>query len=789
MISFAALLLEISYTRVFSFKVSSYYTFLIIGIALLGIGAGGVFVALWRRLRAVPTERLLWRLSLVAAAGIAVSYFGVAGVALDTLNPPSSPGPVLRLAWVCLLMFASFVGIGLMIAVIFTRRAETIGRVYTADLMGAGLGCAAAIPLMIVLTPPGCVFAAGAAVALAGIRPARAHTRSGAWASLALAAVLGAVAVGARSLPDPVVDPVKTLSPGKLARWGFTSVFARWHPVFRVDVLESKLMPDAKALVHDGDWGSALHRFDGDLDAARERYENSSRRLPFAVAKPRPRVLILGSAGGNEILASLVFDAEHITAVELNPVTVSLVREHFADFTGRLAEYPQVDLVNAEGRSFLSRDRQKSDLIYFVAPDSYASMNGQASGFVLVESYLYTREMVREVVSHLNPGGILCMQFGEVAYASKPNRTARFLATARAAFGDLGIQDFGRHVLRATNKDFPIELSTILLSPQPFSEAQSEEFLRIVATIPRATPRYAWQRDLGRDFPNAVISLPAADLEQLYRGYPYEIRPVTDDAPFFWHFARFRDVLSRNNPALAHPIGPEDGRGESALLVMLFVAGGLSAVFLLLPFVAVRARWAELPAKGRAALYFACLGLGFMFFEVVLIQKLTLFLGYPTYTLTVTLFALLVFSGLGSLASARYLESRDRVVPWLMAALGVLAVFYAYGLGPAANALAALPLAARIALVAAALAPLGLVLGAFMPLGLTTVSRLGPHATEYVAWGWAINGVFSVIGSIGATILSMTYGFRAVLLVALLLYVVAAVTLWRVPLQSRDAAV
>jgi MFS family permease len=178
-----------------------------------------------------------------------------------------------------------------------------------------------------------------------------------------------------------------------------------------------------------------------------------------------------------------------------------------------------------------------------------------------------------------------------------------------------------------------------------------------------------------------------------------------------------------------------------------------------------------------------------MFFEVVLIQKLTLFLGYPTYTLTVTLFALLVFSGLGSLATGRYLESRDRVVPWLVVVLLALACFYAYGLGPAANALAALPLAARIALVAVALAPLGLVLGAFMPLGLTTVSRLGPYTTEYVAWSWAINGVFSVIGSIGATILSMTYGFRAVLWFALLLYVVAAVTLRRVPLQPRGSAV
>jgi MFS family permease len=217
---------------------------------------------------------------------------------------------------------------------------------------------------------------------------------------------------------------------------------------------------------------------------------------------------------------------------------------------------------------------------------------------------------------------------------------------------------------------------------------------------------------------------------------------------------------------------------------MLFVATGLSAVLLLTPFVAVRQRWARLPAKGRSLVYFAALGLGFMFFEIALIQKFTLFLGYPTYTLTVTLFSLLICSGLGSLATGRYREARDRALPLLVAAVAGLAIFYGYGMDPVAAALAGLPLGARAAVAAVALTPLGLVLGAFMPLGLTTVSRISEYDTEYVAWGWAVNGVFSVMGSIGATVLSMTFGFRAVLWLALALYVLAAIVLRRVPLLS-----
>jgi len=781
--SFAGLLLEISYTRVFSFKVSSYYTFLIIGLALLGIGAGGVFVALWGRLREAPLDRLLPLVSAAGGAAIGLGYVAVATVELSTYAPAWTLPQVARLALVCTVLFLSFLPIGLVIALIFARRPEAIHRLYFADLVGAGAGCAAAVPMMLLLSPPGCVFASGTAVAALGIRHALAGAGRLAFVGSALSALLALGAFLSTALPDPIVDPVKTLNSKKMERWGFTSVFRRWHPVFRVDVLESPAIPQRKALVHDADWGSALHEFDGNLASLRDRYEASSRALPFAVTAPSPRVLIVGSAGGGDVLASLYFGAERVTAVELNPVTVSLLRRDFADYTGRLAEHPRVELVNAEGRSFLARDSSKYDLIYFVAPDSYATMNAaQASGFVLVESYLYTTEMVHEVLRHLKPGGILCMQFGEVDYERKPNRTARFLATARAVFEELGIGDFARHVLLATNRDFPIELSTMLLRKEAFTAAQVNAFVEVGERIRDGELRYVPGRQFDRSLPNLVISAPTGDLERLYRNYSYHIGPVSDDAPFFWHFARFGDMLGGRNPALRNPLGPEDGRGEAALLTMLLVSSVLSALFVLSPFALVRERWVLLPAKAPAALYFAALGLGFMFFEIALIQKLTLLLGYPTYTLTVTLFALLVFSGLGSLVAERYVDRRDRALLALALVLVGLTGFFQYGIDPIVDGLVGHALPVRIVFAVLVLAPLGLCLGAFMPLGLITVSRLSVHRGEYVAWGWALNGVFSVIGSILATILSMSYGFRTVLLIAAVVYVLAAGVLRRIPL-------
>jgi len=784
LVSFAVLLLEISLTRIFSFKISSYYTYLVLGFAMLGIGAGSVFVALWPRLRGAGVERALPWITLLGAVSIGLGYFLIAGIELSTYEPPSNIGQVLRLAFICLVLFTNFLCAGLAIALIFTSRHDVISRLYGADLAGAGVACAVVIPMMWLLTPPGCVMLAGAVFAAAGVRLAWAGQRPMAAVASAVMLTLAGAGVFADSLPDPIVDSAKTMGAKEMKRWGFEIVYSRWHPVFRVDVLRSPLTPKTLALIHDGDWGSVLWEFDGSEARLAEIFEASNREFPFAVANQQPRVLVIGAAGGNELMAALHFGAESVIGVELNPVTVSLLRDQFSDYTGHLPEHPKVTLINAEGRSFLGRDRSEYDIIHFVAPDSYATMNAaQASGFVLVESYLYTREMVLEAMDHLRPGGILCMQFGEVSYEKKPNRTSRYLATARSAFAELGIEDFERHVLLATTVDFPIQLSTIVLQARPFRDEQIEAFLAVAQRVPGTRVRHVPGRVGRNHLPNRVIRTRASQLDAVFDAYAYEIHPIADDAPFFWHFTRFRDVLFRSNPGLRNPIGPEDGRGETALLVMLAVSAVFAVVFLVLPFVMVRQRWAQMEYKRASVVYFACLGLGFMFFEICLIQKLTLFLGYPTYTLTVTLFSLLLFSGLGSLASGFYLDRRNQALGWLAAGLLVLTLFFQFGLDPLVAALMSWTFSARVLVTVAIVAPLGLCLGAFMPLGLGTVARLGALRSESIAWGWAVNGVFSVIASMLATILSMTYGFRWLLLAALLIYAVAVLALRAIPLR------
>ena len=234
---------------------------------------------------------------------------------------------------------------------------------------------------------------------------------------------------------------------------------------------------------------------------------------------------------------------------------------------------------------------------------------------------------------------------------------------------------------------------------------------------------------------------------------------------------------------------PEDSIGERVLLLLLGIAIAYAAVFLLLPFAIQRRRdrrahaaldgdataLAHQPARGTAAVYFASLGLGFMLIEVTMIQRLTLLLGYPTYSLTVTLASILVFTGVGALLSPKLAARTGRPMVILWIALAVLTVFYQYGLDGFTDALLPSGLAVRVLASVLVLAPLGLCLGMFMPLGLGELSRFSTDTERYVAWAWAVNGFFSVIGSVLTTILSMTFGFRVVMFLALVAYAAAAI--------------
>jgi len=794
LLSLAVILLEVSYTRIFSFKLVYYFTYLIIGLAMLGLGTGGVLVAMLPGIRRHASSRTIPVCALIAGAAVLVGYLVVARVQLNALHLADSLLPVdlgvvvregAKLVLVCGCLFTPFFAAGLAVAAIFATQPEAFSRLYFADLVGAGLACAAVIPLITLVSPPGVVFLGGFVASIAGLRLAALHARR---LLLPLAVLAGVLLVGGivpRVLPDPVPDGAKGI--GRKGADPPKILLSRWSPVFRIDVVANPVNDDQYVLYHDALIGSVLNRFDGDLGTL-GRFDRNHRAYPFRMLGPAPHVAIIGAAGGNEILASLHFGAAHVTAVELNPATVGLLTHDFADYSGHLAENDRVTLVNGEGRSFLRRDPSTYDLIWFVAPDSYAAMNAATSGaYVLSESYLYTREMIADSLAHLRDDGLVCAQFGEIDFDHKPNRTARYVATARAAFQALGIDDFGAHVLVATTDATPFTSSTILLRRRPFAAADVGRFTTALDAA-RGRLRFAPGRpEVAGEPIGQIVTLPAAALARWYDESPFDVRPVTDDAPFFWHFVGFRAALRHLRRTETGP-HLEEGIGERLLLVFLLVATTFAAILVLAPIVARRAVWGTVPGKLAAATFFAAIGTGFMFLEVTLIQRLTLFLGYPTYSLTVTLFALLVATGIGSWLSERYGARRDRALRVLALVLVAVVLLYRFGLTPLTTRAAGLPFAARVPIAVGVLLPLGVCLGAFMPLGLRTVAALTPHREEFIAWSWGVNGFFSVVSSVLATVLAMAYGFDTVMLAALAAYLVGIAALLKLPAPDPRGA-
>jgi len=549
-----------------------------------------------------------------------------------------------------------------------------------------------------------------------------------------------------------------------------------WSPIFRVDAAP---LDDRLLLYHDGLLGSGIFKFDGNV-AGLTRFDSDPRSFPFAVLGQKPEdLVIVGAAGGHEILASLYYGAKQIDAVELNPVTHDLLENKYADYAGRIAQRPEVNYVLDDGRSFLERSDKDYDLVWFPAPDSYAAANAATSGaFVLSESYLYTQDMVTASLEHLSDDGIVAAQFGEVDYQNKPNRTARYLSTVRASLDELGVEDPSSHVLVSTS---PTELgasavSTILVKLTPFTPEEVSRFTAQASEVSDGIVRHVPGAPSDGGVASTILTLDDAELETWYEDYEFDVRPITDDAPYFWNFARLSDVV-RDVGEPIDSFDPEAGTGERVLLLLLAIALLFAAVFLLLPFVAIRGDWKALPHKPISALYFASLGFGFLFFEITLIQRLTLFLGYPTYSLTVTLASILLFTGVGALLSERVVGRGWSVGVWLLGALALLTFFYELGLPALTDSLLGSSLAVRVVVAFVVLAPLGLCLGMFMPLGLGAVSRLSTLSREYVAWGWAVNGFASVVGSVLPTLLSMTFGFRAVMVVAWCTYAVAIIAL------------
>jgi hypothetical protein len=791
LISGAALAYEVLLMRLFAIIQWHHFAYMIISLALLGYGASGTFLSLTRRWL-LPRFTTLYLANLILFALSSLVCFLI--VQRLPFNPQEVLWDLHQPAWllmIYLLLTLPFFFVANCIGLVLTRFPSEISRIYSADLLGAGMGSIAIIALLFMLFPQITLLVLATLIAVAGVV---------AWFELGLRprwvlGVLSLLVVLPWCLPgewtQPVISPYKGLS--QLLQVSDTRIVRQSSsPLGLISVVESPRIPlrhapglslqatqwppEQLAIFTDGDAMTAITRHNGDVTQLAYLDQLTS-ALPYHLGTPQ-EVLVLGAGGGSGVLQARYHGVQHIDAVELNPQLAGLLRSDYADFSGRLFETGDSTLHVAEARGFVATGERRYDLIQIALLDSFSASS--AGLYALSESYLYTVEALREYIDHLSAGGYLAIS----RWVKLPPRdTLKMFATAVQALEAMGIDQPGERLILIRSW----QTSTLLIKNAPFTTAELEalrEFCRQRSFDPGYYPGMG-AAEANRynileqsHFYQGSLALLGEQRERFMADYKFNLQPATDNQPYFFHFFKWR-VLPELMALRGQGGLPLLEMGYPILVATLLQAVLASFLLILLPLIILRrsgSRSIAVSVQRKGLLYFSMLGLAFLFIEIAFIQRFTLFLHHPLYAISVVLAAFLLFAGMGSAYSRRFVSngSRATAIKRAVIAIIVLGLGYLLLLEALFNSLMGIPITAKVMVSIALIAPLGFSMGIPFPLGL---ARLNSVAPEMIPWVWGINGCASVVSAVLATLLAIHMGFSAVVLLALVFYAIAAVSL------------
>jgi spermidine synthase len=785
LLSAAMLSFELTLTRLFAVAQFYHFAFMVISLALLGLGAAGSLLSVWPSLGEHPAR---WAVGFALAT--LVSYAILNLIPFDSYAIAWDRRQALYLVLTFSGAALPFVFGGLVVGGLLAADVRGLHRVYAANLAGSALGCVVVLPLLGWLGGEGALFA-GAALGLVGaglfgVGRADGRRRFGELAGI----VAGIVVLIVLAITRPEwaairLSPYKGLHQALLAPTADHTI-SEWGIVARVDVVESDSIhimpglsqnapiaypPRQAGLTLDGDNLMPVTALAPEDELARTLAANVPQAVVIALRPAPASVLILEPGGGWDVLLALAGGAESVMVVERSPLVVSVLRDDYADFTRRLYDDPRVMVVVAEGRTYVRRTERRFDVIILSLSDSFHPVTSGA--YSLSEDYRYTVEAVGDALDHLAPGGVLVMMRW---LQTPPTESLRALGTVEAALRARDVERPADHIAALRG----MRTMTFVVGEQPLGAAD-REVIRAFA----ASRGYdlVWLPGISPDEVNLRSRLPepayylafAALLDDpvgFVRGHEFDIRPPTDDRPFFFHYFRWRQT-PRVLAELGHTWQPFGGSGYFVLVALLILVTILAALAIFGPLVAGRVpapepRPRRRGVRVRALAYFFALGLAFLFVEIPLAQRFILFLGQPVTALSVVLFAILLFSGVGSLSAPRWsirVALGALVIAVLLTPLALRGVF-ALALG--------WPLAARVAVAILSLAPMGVLMGVPFARGMALVEEAAPGLTP---WAWAINGSASVISGVLAVMAALSWGFSVVLWLGAGTYALALVAI------------
>ncbi len=766
LVSFAALLLELALTRLFSVVLFYHFAFLAISIALLGLGAGGVFAYLRQHWLAPHDVRKIGGLlCLINAVAIVLTLEVVlhtrVALQLSSYN-------FKRLTAIYLFSAIPFFFTGLLFSVAFARETRRIPQLYGADLVGGSLACLAVVPLLNWIGGPNTVVFAALAMALGAVTwaPSRRGRRAGVVLALVLAALIAANYSG--RLMDVIYAKGVRISDY------FTVEYVRWNAISRIEVDRKK--DGSKWVVIDADANSAIMNFDPKVWEQTPLHRAMMSTAPSVtnVLRPHGSYAIIGPGGGPDVMRALANGSSNITGIEINPIIINnVMRGRYADYSHHLYDLPQVHIHIADGRSWVRNSRQRYDVIQMTLVDTWAST--AAGAFALSENNLYTVEAFKEYFEHLKPDGMIAITRWEF---KEPREALRVLAVAIQALHDIGVANPARNFIVVSEGALNVDGRpvVVLAKKTPFT-AEEEAAVQAHLAETRLVAQYMPSQPQDNAFGQLIAS---NDPYGFAQNYKFNVTPVTDNAPFFFFTLKTRQIL--NKQLLARGIDWKVNLGVVVLAMVLLISIAAVLFFLVLPL----ALHGGGGGQTLQLLYFVAVGLGYILVEITFIQRFVLFLGNPTYALTVVIFLLMLSSGAGSMASRRWLSQPSQVKVPLVAIVAALLVYVGV-LHHLLGSLVGLPFFVKLVISAAVLIPLGFAMGMPFPTGLrwlagdtveaedATIAPAdgAPAQRNVIEWAWAMNAASSVLGSVLAIVIAIHVGLNLTLSCGALAYLLA----------------
>jgi len=795
-VSLMSISLELFFTRMLALKAWNHVVYIVIPFAILGYGIGANVHLIFSEFFSRFEKR-----KVLSAATFALAFFSIiCTFSLIHLEVRVDHLATLFKNWESIGMIAAaysiftvpFLFVGFIIVYLFSISPKEINKLYFIDLVGAGVGAALFFPLIhqfevvrsIILLSFGCVF-----LSLIVLKSKK--------ASKVLLFLLALFILVFPSIPEPLkynIDENKGWEgvAGFFPESDYEFVASRWHPLGRTDAYRITNKKVRDKLYNSGSSTFLLNAHPApeftyistNSIAGTPAYhlskeglsEFNSKIIPFSIIQEapylllnKPKVLVIGAGGGRDIFMAKAHNPSKIIGAEINPGIVRQMSPGGAlyDYTGRIYTADGVKVHLVDGRNLVKRmDKKSFNLIVLNGVDTFDALSSGA--YAYAESYLYTKEAMVDNLEILDDDGMIV--FHRWYFFDMPRESLRLYAIALEALKETGAKRPWEHVFIGIGNGW----SMTIVKKEAFSAGQLNE-LQNYSRKHNFLPIYPIYEEIAeKDLPFKMFDIYAQYFKEnqqkiFEKQYPFDVSVTTDNRPFFYKYYKLKSFNPFGGLSMAH---------SGTIIFMSQLVILLQALFFIILFIFVplyltkKNDISKMPKRSILPfiIFYSCLGGGFMMIEIPIMQRFVLLLGSPIYSITVILTALLISAGLGSF-SLKKLKQWTASPSQLLTIVTFFIAFYLILLIQCGTEVydyfLSFPFWAKVSLVVSIVFPLGFSLGLYFPSGLELISK---QYKDTIAWAWAINGGFSVLGSILSIIIAQFFGFNDVLYLAAIVY-------------------